>query len=86
MPVSRWQGQAGHDKEKPPRVLPLLLSDQLTEVVSLPGLTGQSTDPGQLLLDRAVKPGDDSLSRASQSANASEQPHRDPMAPEIGLE
>src|SRR5277367_6835343 len=28
--------------------------------MSLPGLTGQSSTPGQCLLDRPVKPGDDS--------------------------
>jgi hypothetical protein len=28
--------------------------------VSLPGLTGQSSTPGRCLLDRPVKPGDDS--------------------------
>jgi hypothetical protein len=28
--------------------------------VSLPGLTGQSSIPGRCLLDRPVKPGDDS--------------------------
>jgi hypothetical protein len=28
--------------------------------VSLPGLTGQSSAPGRCLLDRPVKPGDDS--------------------------
>jgi len=29
--------------------------------VSLPGLTGQSSTPSQWLLDRPVKPGDDSV-------------------------
>jgi hypothetical protein len=29
--------------------------------VSLPGLTGQSSSHGQCLLDRPVKPGDDSI-------------------------
>jgi hypothetical protein len=28
--------------------------------VSLPGLTGQSSTPGRWLLDRPIKPGDDS--------------------------
>jgi hypothetical protein len=29
-------------------------------MMSLPGLTGQSSTPGRCLLDRPVKPGDDS--------------------------
>ena len=32
----------------------------LTLLVSLPGLTGQSSTHGRCLLDRPVKPGDDS--------------------------
>jgi hypothetical protein len=32
-----------------------------SRVLSLPGLTGQSSIPGQWLLDRPVKPGDDSI-------------------------
>jgi hypothetical protein len=32
-------------------------------VVSLPGLTGQSSMPGRWLLDRTVKSGDDSSER-----------------------
>src|SRR6266849_5388991 len=35
-------------------------SIRLTLPVSLPGLTGQSSNPGRWLLDRPVKPGDDS--------------------------
>jgi hypothetical protein len=31
--------------------------------LSLPGLTGQSSTPGRCLLDRPVKPGDDSKVR-----------------------
>jgi len=34
----------------------------LTPLVSLPGLTGQSSTRGRCLLDRPVKPGDDSES------------------------
>jgi hypothetical protein len=33
---------------------------QVNPMVSLPGLTGQSSIPGRWLLDRPVKPGDDS--------------------------
>src|SRR5258707_13697711 len=43
--------------------------------VSLPGLTGQSNNPGQCLLDRPVKPGDDSLlgiNLIERSSNAAE--------------
>jgi len=33
---------------------------QVNPMVSLPGLTGQSSTPGLWLLDRPLKPGDDS--------------------------
>src|SRR5258706_3438340 len=45
------------------RIVPSTLehfSIRLTVPVSLPGLTGQSSIPGRWLLDRPVKPGDDS--------------------------
>jgi hypothetical protein len=35
----------------------------LNSLVSLPGLTGQSSTPGQCLLDRPVEPCDDSQMR-----------------------
>jgi hypothetical protein len=41
----------------------------LTEQMSLPGLTGQSSTPGLRLLDRPVKPGDDRTAPASVAPN-----------------
>ena len=38
--------------------------------VSLPGLTGQSSIHGRCLLDRPVKPGDDSIVRIGLIKNA----------------
>jgi hypothetical protein len=38
--------------------------------VSLPGLTGQSSIHGRLLLDRPVKPGDDSIAGVNLVGNA----------------
>src|SRR5258706_15242011 len=46
------------------RIVPSTLehsSIRLPLPVSLPGLTGQSSIPGRWLLDRPVKPGDDSI-------------------------
>jgi hypothetical protein len=42
--------------------------DALTQSMSLPGLTGQSSTPGQCLLDRPVEPGDDSEGCADPNA------------------
>jgi hypothetical protein len=38
-------------------------------MVSLPGLTGQSSTHGRCLLDRPVEPGDDSGVRINQNEN-----------------
>src|SRR5712671_8020153 len=51
---------------------------------SLPGLTGQSSIHGRWLLDRPVKPGDDSKGLSSQSGNASAASNHE-VATEEGL-
>src|SRR5277367_7040435 len=53
--------------------------------MSLPGLTGQSSTPGRSLLDRPVKPGDDSEVHVNPSEKRARRLTSDPNRSSLGL-